>query len=119
MLRGSISRGIPIAWPVLYSKQKSRLRKFEQVGKWSFCLKAGKIGETMSRRAPPAPRTGFQSQGGLIRTTSLLQRTCIAVEFGGTIAVRAAVVHGAGGVQHFVFWKNVDTAPFVLAKVAA
>jgi hypothetical protein len=35
------------------------------------------------------------------------------VAFGGTVAEHVAVVHGAGGVQHFVVWTNVDAAPFV------
>ena len=41
--------------------------------------------------------TGYLS-GSHIRTASHLQRTSIAVEFGGTVAEHVAVVHGAGGV---------------------
>jgi len=48
--------------------------------------------------------TGYLS-GGHIRSASHLQRTYIAVESGGTVADHAAVVHGAGGVQHFVVWQ--------------
>src|SRR5271169_2867308 len=36
--------------------------------------------------------------GSHIRTASHLQRTSIAVEFGGAVAERVAVVHSAGGV---------------------
>ncbi|MGY3618119.1 hypothetical protein ACVJGD_004315 [Bradyrhizobium sp. USDA 10063] len=41
--------------------------------------------------------TGYLS-GSHIRTASHLQRTRIAVEFGGAVAEHIAVVHGAGGV---------------------
>lgn len=62
--------------------------------------------------------TGHLS-GSHIRTASHLQHASIAVEFGGTVAGHIAVVHGAGGVQNFVVWTNVDAAPFVPAEVTA
>ena len=62
--------------------------------------------------------TGYLS-GSRIRTASHLQRTSIAIEFGGAVAEHVAVVYGAGGVQHFVIWTNVDAAPSVPAKVTA
>jgi len=62
--------------------------------------------------------TGYLS-GSHIRTASHLQRTSIAIEFGGAVAEHVAVVYGAGGVQHFVIGTNVDAAPSVPAEVTA
>src|SRR5258708_24764029 len=51
--------------------EQSRLRKFEQGDKWSFCLTAGKmsprIRRTNEHTSPPEPHTGFQGQGGACR----------------------------------------------------
>jgi hypothetical protein len=52
------------------SRGQSRLRKFEQVDKWSFCLTTAII--AASRRdheqtTAPEPHTGFQGEGGACR----------------------------------------------------
>ena len=47
---------------------QSRLRKFEQDAKWSFCLTAGTIGPRIRREheetTAPEPHTGLQGEGG-------------------------------------------------------
>src|ERR1017187_7018220 len=49
---------------------KSRLRKFEQVDKWSFCLKAAMIAANRrdhEQTTAPEPQPGFQGEGGACR----------------------------------------------------
>ena len=57
--------------------------------------------------------------GGYVRTALHLQRAGIAVKFRGTVSEHVAVVHRAGGVQHFVVWTNADAAPLIPAEVTA
>ncbi|MGY3077989.1 putative toxin-antitoxin system antitoxin component (TIGR02293 family) [Bradyrhizobium sp. LM6.10] len=56
-----------LATPAGIELVQSRLRKFEQVAKWSFCLKAAII--AVNRRdyeqtSTPEPHTGLQGEGG-------------------------------------------------------
>ena len=50
---------------------QSRLRKFEQVDKWSFCLTAGTLSLRIRRdheqTTAPEPHTGLQGEGGACR----------------------------------------------------
>jgi 2-keto-4-pentenoate hydratase/2-oxohepta-3-ene-1,7-dioic acid hydratase in catechol pathway len=49
---------------------QSRLRKFEQVDKWSFCLKAAMIAANRrdhEQTTAPEPQPGFQGEGGACR----------------------------------------------------
>src|ERR1700686_1472515 len=49
---------------------ESRLRKFEQVDKWSFCLKAAMIAANRrdhEQTTAPEPQPGFQGEGGACR----------------------------------------------------
>jgi len=52
------------------SSNESRLRKFEQVDKWSFCLKAAMIAANRrdhEQTTAPEPQPGFQGEGGACR----------------------------------------------------
>src|SRR5664279_6029853 len=49
---------------------QSRLRKFEQVDKWSFCLKAAMIAANRrdnEQTTAPEPQPDFQGEGGACR----------------------------------------------------
>src|SRR5674476_993919 len=60
-----------IEFPVsLAEGMQSRLRKFEQVDKWNFCLKAAMVAANRrdhEQTTAPEPQPGFQGEGGACR----------------------------------------------------
>ena len=84
-------------------KRESRLRKFEQVDKWSFCLTAGtlvpaKSGATMSRRARRNHTPAFKAKVAL----AAVWRTKI---------FRAADSFMRGDVRDHVVSSKIDHGP--------
>ena len=47
------------------------------------------------------------------------ERTDVAIELGGTIAKRIAVVDRAGSVQHLAIWADVDVPILVEREICA
>jgi hypothetical protein len=67
---GTVVVGEPIECLSPAAAIESRLRKFEQPDKWSFCLKAAMIAANRrdhEQTTAPEPQPGFQGEGGACR----------------------------------------------------